>query len=50
MDTCIKAQKLGVRAMLLIGMNNLARANEVRYGGLNWQQLASLLQAMLQTK
>ena len=47
-DTCVKAQELGVRAVLMIGANNVDRAGEVRYGGSNWRQLAAVLQAILQ--
>ena len=47
-ETCVRAQSLGVRAVLMIGANNVDRANEVRYGGSNWRQLAAVLQTILQ--
>ena len=47
-DTCVRAQELGVRAVLMIGANNADRAHEVRYGGSNWRQLAAVLQAIVQ--
>ena len=43
---CLEAQRLGVRAILVVSKHNLARAGEVRYGGANWKQIGSAVEAI----
>lgn len=38
-DICLRAQELGVNAVLAVGKHNLARAREISYGGANWKQI-----------
>ena len=47
LDICLRAQELGVHAVLAVGAHNRDRAAEVRYGGENWKQLASVLARLL---
>ncbi len=43
LETCLRAQELGVSAVLAVGKHNIARAHEVRYAGADWRQIASAL-------
>ena len=47
LDICLRAQELGVHAVLAIGNHNRARAGEIRYGGENWVQLGTALAQLL---
>lgn len=46
-NTCLKAQELGVRAVLAVGRHNIDRAGEIRYGGANWKQLDAVVRHIL---
>lgn len=39
LENCLRAQSLGVHAVLAVGKNNVARAHEVAFGGANWKQI-----------
>ncbi len=38
-DICLRAQELGVHAVLAVGKHNRARAGEIAFGGANWKQI-----------
>ncbi len=42
-EACLDAEKHGVHAVLAVGKHNIARAKEVRYGGVNWRQLDAVV-------
>lgn len=48
-ECCLAAQQLGVKAILMVGKNNVARAHEINYGGSNWRQIAAILASVLNT-
>lgn len=43
LETCLRAQELGVQAVLAVGRHNAARAHEVKYGGADWRQIGAIL-------
>ena len=43
LEICLRAQELGVCAVLAVGAHNRARAGEINYRGENWVQLGSVL-------
>lgn len=43
-DSCLGAQELGVYAVLALGRHNLARAEEIKFGGENWREIASAVE------
>ena len=47
-DVCLKAQELGIYAVLAVGKHNVARAHEITYGGANWKQLYAQVERILQ--
>ena len=47
LDFCLRAQALGVNAVLAIRECNRARASEIRYGGETWQQIGVVLARLL---
>lgn len=49
-DTCLRAQDLGVTAVLAVGRHNLARAREIHYGGANWQQIDQAVKSIISAK
>ncbi len=46
-DTCLKAQEEGIRAVLAVGKHNIHRAKEIRYGGANWKQIDAAVRHIL---
>ncbi len=43
LETCLRAQELGVHAVLAVGRHNAARAHEVKFGGADWRQIGAIL-------
>ena len=48
LDVCLKAQALGIYTVLAVGKHNVARANEIAYGGANWKQIYAQVMRILQ--
>ncbi len=49
-DSCLRAQELGVYAVLAIGKHNLSRAKEIRFGGADWSEIRKCVEKIAQMK
>ncbi len=49
-EYCLSAQERGVCAVLAISRGTLSRAREVRFGGVNWQQIDEKVQEIARMK
>ena len=48
-EACLDAQAHGVSAVLAIREHNAARAQEIAYGGANWQEIDMAVRSILET-
>lgn len=45
-EICLKAQELGVKAVMFLDKHNLAHTEEIAYGGANWQAIGAAVEAI----